>query len=81
LANQGVPTMIDANHAIAHHKVIVIDGETVLTGSFNFTKAAPEKNAENLLIIRDPALAAQYTANWQAHAQHSQPYIGSEIRP
>jgi PLD-like domain len=40
--------------AIAHNKVIVIDGETVLTGSFNFTKAAQEKNAENLLIIRDP---------------------------
>jgi len=57
LANQGVPTMIDANHAIAHNKVIVIDGEIVLTGSFNFTKAAQEKNAENLLIIRDPALA------------------------
>jgi phosphatidylserine/phosphatidylglycerophosphate/cardiolipin synthase-like enzyme len=54
LANQGVLTMIDATHAIAHNKVIVIDGETVLTGSFNFTKAAQEKNAENLLIIRDP---------------------------
>jgi phosphatidylserine/phosphatidylglycerophosphate/cardiolipin synthase-like enzyme len=63
LANQGVPTMIDANHAISHNKVIVIDGEVVLTGSFNFTKAAQEKNAENLLIIRDPALAAQYTQN------------------
>jgi phosphatidylserine/phosphatidylglycerophosphate/cardiolipin synthase-like enzyme len=71
LANQGVPTMIDANHAVAHYKVIVIDGETVLTGSFNFTKAAQQKNAENLLIIRDPALAAQYTQNWDAHRQHS----------
>ena len=40
LANQGVPTMIDANHAISHYKVMVIDGETVITGSFNFTKAA-----------------------------------------
>jgi phosphatidylserine/phosphatidylglycerophosphate/cardiolipin synthase-like enzyme len=38
LANQGVPVMIDASHAIAHNKVIIIDGETVLTGSFNFTK-------------------------------------------
>jgi phosphatidylserine/phosphatidylglycerophosphate/cardiolipin synthase-like enzyme len=56
LANQGVSTMIDANHAIAHNKVIIIDGELVLTESFNFTKAAQEKNAENLLIIRDPAL-------------------------
>ena len=61
LANQGVPTMIDANHAISHNKVMIIDGETVITGSLNFTKAAQYKNAENLLIIRDPALAAQYT--------------------
>jgi phosphatidylserine/phosphatidylglycerophosphate/cardiolipin synthase-like enzyme len=63
LANQGVPVVIDANHAIAHNKVIVIDGELVITGSFNFTKAAQEKNAENLLILRDLALAAQYTKN------------------
>jgi phosphatidylserine/phosphatidylglycerophosphate/cardiolipin synthase-like enzyme len=80
LANQGVPTMIDAQHAISHNKVMIIDDETVLTGSFNFTKAAQEKNAENLLIIRDPALAAQYTQNWQAHAQHSQPYVGRGVR-
>ena len=71
LVNQGEPTRIDTTHAIAHNKVIVIDGERVLTGSFNFTKAAQEKNAENLLIIRDPALAAQYTQNWDAHRQHS----------
>jgi phosphatidylserine/phosphatidylglycerophosphate/cardiolipin synthase-like enzyme len=80
LANQGVPTLIDANHAIAHNKVIVIDGETVLTGSFNFTKAAQEKNAENVLIIRDQALAAQYTQNWEAHREHSQPYRGRGVR-
>jgi phosphatidylserine/phosphatidylglycerophosphate/cardiolipin synthase-like enzyme len=67
LANQEVPTMIDANHAIAHNKVIVIDGEVVITGSFNFTKAAQEKNAENLLSIRDQALAVQYTQNWETH--------------
>jgi hypothetical protein len=30
-------------------------------------KAAQEKNAENLLIIRDQALAVHYTQNWQAH--------------
>jgi phosphatidylserine/phosphatidylglycerophosphate/cardiolipin synthase-like enzyme len=72
--------MIDANHAIAHNKVMVIDGETVLTGSFNFTKAAREKNAENLLIIRDPALAAKYVQNWEAHRQHSQPYVGRGVR-
>jgi phosphatidylserine/phosphatidylglycerophosphate/cardiolipin synthase-like enzyme len=79
LANQGVPTTIDAAHAIAHNKIIIIDiiyEEMVITGSFNFTKAAQEENAENLLIIRDPALAAPYTQNWQVHAQHSEPYVG-----
>jgi phosphatidylserine/phosphatidylglycerophosphate/cardiolipin synthase-like enzyme len=58
LPNQGVPTTVDANHAISHNKVMVIDGETVITGSFNFTKAAQERNAENVLIVPDRALAA-----------------------
>lgn len=80
LANQGVPTTIDANHAIAHNKIMIIDGATILTGSFNFTKGAQEKNAENLLIIKDTALAAQYTENWDAHRQHSQPYVGRGMR-
>jgi phosphatidylserine/phosphatidylglycerophosphate/cardiolipin synthase-like enzyme len=75
-----VPTTVDADHAISHNKVIIIDGETVLTGSFKFTKAAQEKNAENVLIIRDKALAAQCTQNWEAHRQHSQPYMGRGAR-
>jgi phosphatidylserine/phosphatidylglycerophosphate/cardiolipin synthase-like enzyme len=74
LANQGIPTKIDAQHAIAHNKVMIIDGETVITGSFNFTKAAEENNAENLLIIHDKKLADRYTKNWQDHAQHSEVY-------
>jgi phosphatidylserine/phosphatidylglycerophosphate/cardiolipin synthase-like enzyme len=79
LANQGVSTTIDAAHAFAHNKIIIIDGDNVLTGSFNFTKAAQEKNAENVLIIRDKALAAQYTQNWDAHRSHSQPYVGRGV--
>lgn len=50
--NMGILTFIDVEHAIAHNKVIVVDKETVVTGSFNFTKAAEEKNAENLLILK-----------------------------
>jgi phosphatidylserine/phosphatidylglycerophosphate/cardiolipin synthase-like enzyme len=52
LANVGIPTYIDSAHAIAHNKIMVIDRETVITGSFNFTKGAEEKDAENLLIIK-----------------------------
>src|SRR6266568_6769113 len=47
LVNAGIQTRIDDQHAIAHNKVMVIDRVTILTGSFNFTKAAEEKNAEN----------------------------------
>jgi phosphatidylserine/phosphatidylglycerophosphate/cardiolipin synthase-like enzyme len=74
LFNAGIPVKIDAQHAIAHNKVMVIDGETVITGSFNFTKAAEEKNAENLLVIRDRKLAERYTKNWQEHEKHSEVY-------
>ncbi len=74
LLNEGVPPLIDAKHAIAHNKIMVIDGETILTGSFNFSKAAEEKNAENLLVIRDAELAKQYTANWREHEKHAEAY-------
>jgi phosphatidylserine/phosphatidylglycerophosphate/cardiolipin synthase-like enzyme len=76
LLHAGIPTQIDSKHAIAHNKVMVFDDATVITGSFNFTSAAEKSNAENLLIIRDPQIAAKYTANWQNHAAHSEPYTG-----
>jgi phosphatidylserine/phosphatidylglycerophosphate/cardiolipin synthase-like enzyme len=74
LLHEGVPTWIDAKHAIAHNKIMIIDGKTVITGSFNFTKAAENENAENLLVIHDAALATTYTTNWQAHLKHSEAY-------
>ena len=74
LKNSGIPTLIDAQHAIAHNKIMIIDGYLILTGSFNFTKAAEEHNAENLLVINDPVLAKQYIENWHAHERHSEPY-------
>jgi hypothetical protein len=76
LVNVGIPVRIDDRHAIAHNKVMVIDGATVITGSFNFTKNAEANNAENLLVIRSPELAAKYAANWKVHADHSEPYGG-----
>lgn len=71
LSHAGVPVLIDAAHAIAHNKVIVIDGRTVITGSFNFTRAAEERNAENLLILHNAGLARKYIDNYQVHRAHS----------
>jgi phosphatidylserine/phosphatidylglycerophosphate/cardiolipin synthase-like enzyme len=74
LRNNGIPTLIDARHPIAHNKIIIIDDYIILTGSFNFTKAAEEHNAENLLLINDPVLARKYIQNWHSHEQHSEPF-------
>jgi len=50
----------DGNSFALHHKVIIIDAATVISGSFNFSVNATRSNDENLVIIRDPSLAAQY---------------------
>ncbi len=78
LKNKGIPVFIDAAHSIAHNKVMVIDGQTVVTGSFNFTKAAENSNAENLLIIKDKELARLYLENWQKHRDHSEGLIETD---
>lgn len=70
--NHGISPSIDYKPTIAHNKVIIIDSEAVITGSFNFTKAARE-NAENLLIIYDTDLAKKYTINWQNRMAESVP--------
>ena len=70
---EGIPIRLDGAHAIAHNKVMVLDGQVVVTGSFNFTNAAETRNAENLLILRSPALAQAYRDNWLQHLQHARP--------
>jgi phosphatidylserine/phosphatidylglycerophosphate/cardiolipin synthase-like enzyme len=69
---QGLAPLIDPDHAIAHNKVMLIDGRTLLTGSFNFTHQAEAENAENLLVIKGhPDLAGAYRKNFQAHKSHA----------
>ncbi|PIQ28224.1 hypothetical protein COW36_04700 [bacterium (Candidatus Blackallbacteria) CG17_big_fil_post_rev_8_21_14_2_50_48_46] len=56
----GADVKKDGNPAVMHHKVFIIDGKTVVTGSFNFSDSADKNNDENLLIIESPELAQQY---------------------
>ncbi|HYV35557.1 MAG TPA: phospholipase D family protein [Gemmataceae bacterium] len=70
--DNGLPPLIDASHAIAHNKIIVIDKQIVITGSYNFTNQAETQNAENLLIIKgNPDLVQSYRQNFLAHKAHS----------
>ena len=76
LAHAGIRTLIDAKHDKAHNKIMILDGSTVITGSFNFSKSAETSNSENLLIIHRSVLAERYTKNWHEHEGHSEPYAG-----
>lgn len=76
LNRAGIPTYIDDRHS-AHNKIIIIDQAIVITGSFNFTKAAEGKNAENLVVIKGNAeLSKKFLANFREHLGHSEKYEG-----
>jgi phosphatidylserine/phosphatidylglycerophosphate/cardiolipin synthase-like enzyme len=77
LVGAGIAVSLDDQHEWAHGKVMILDGAIVITGSYNWTLAAENKNGENLLVIRDPRLAGVYTKNWRRHADHSTPYRGT----
>lgn len=66
LARQDVEVRLSANRrGVMHHKVIIIDGRTVITGSFNFSTNADSANDENLLILDSSDLAAVYTDEFE----------------
>jgi phosphatidylserine/phosphatidylglycerophosphate/cardiolipin synthase-like enzyme len=75
LATAGIPVKIDHRPAIAHCKIIIIDGKTTLTGSYNWTDGAENRNSENLVIIEDqPEVATVYKKNWDTRSALSKPY-------
>ena len=64
LESAGIKVNIDRASGIAHNKVIVIDRQKVITGSFNFTRDADKRNVENVVFIDDSQIAQQYISNW-----------------
>lgn len=75
IVDAGIPVWIDMKPAIAHNKVMIIDGKEVITGSFNFTDAAQKRNAENIVFISDTKLAKEYIQNWENREHQSIPYL------
>lgn len=72
LRRDGVKVFFDTEHDTANNKIVLIDKRTIITGSYNFTKAAEEKNAENILIIKnDTNLFDTYLANFKEHLDHA----------
>lgn len=77
--NQGIPVYLAEGYASYHHKIMLIDEGTIITGSMNFTKSGDERNAENTLILRDkPKLMAAYRRQINEDIQGAQRLMGNE---
>jgi len=73
LRRAGLDVRRDGNPYAMHHKVIIVDGKTVIFGSYNFTRSAETRNDENLLIVHDPLLAARFMEEFQRVYAMSKP--------
>ena len=74
LANAGISVWLDGMHAVMNNRVVIIDGEIVMTGSFDFNSASEEMNAENLVILHSADLALRYRDHWHHHRKHSEKF-------
>lgn len=73
LKRKGIILFFDMKPAIAHNKIIIIDDSTIITGSYNFTKAAELRNAENIIVIRDKTTVQQYLDNFSRRLASCEP--------
>ena len=77
IAHSGMSVLIDSKHAIAHNKIMIIDGQVVITGSFNFTTQAERlERREPAGHPRPEAWPSVTWRNWHDHEAHSEPYTG-----
>jgi len=65
LAASGVDVRIDRSPEHMHHKFMVVDGQTILTGSYNWTRSAETRNEENLVVLDDPFLAGRFAEEFE----------------
>ena len=72
LSRKGIDTYLDSKHEKAHSKLVLIDGQTIITGSFNFSDRDEEKKADNLVIIEGKQkIIDAYESNFAKHLGHS----------
>ena len=69
----GLDVRLDGNQGQMHHKVLIIDGQIVVTGSYNFSASAETTNDENVIVIYSPEIAEQYLKEFQRVYALAQP--------
>jgi phosphatidylserine/phosphatidylglycerophosphate/cardiolipin synthase-like enzyme len=83
LKKMGADVIYDENPATMHDKFFVIDGKTVITGSYNPTKHAEYGNNENVLIIKDRNIAGEYEKEFKKmfYSWGGKPSVVIELQP
>lgn len=74
LARSGIAVIADPATGLAHNKVMIIDGTSVITGSYNWSNAAEFRNAENVVLIEDEDVASLFQRQWQRRSQKGKPF-------
>ncbi|MFT4174264.1 MAG: phospholipase D family protein [Rhodocyclaceae bacterium] len=75
VTRNGIELRTNSHFHIHHDKTIIVDGNTVETGSFNFAASAETANSENVIVIEGaPDIARQYIAHWQSRWDLGKPY-------
>ncbi|MEM1561742.1 MAG: phospholipase D-like domain-containing protein [Candidatus Bathyarchaeia archaeon] len=65
LREAGVSVRNDTNPSLMHNKVMIIDSEIVVTGSYNWSVSAEERNDENIIIVRSRKIAEEYERKFE----------------
>lgn len=74
-AGHGVEVRTDAHYHLQHDKTLVVDDDTVETGSFNYAPSAETQNSENVVVIRHaPDIVTKYLAHWQSRWDYGVPF-------
>jgi phosphatidylserine/phosphatidylglycerophosphate/cardiolipin synthase-like enzyme len=66
--------IVDRSAAIAHTKAIIIDGDLVVGGSFDYTQAAEQRNVEDVTFTQSREIASRFLANWERRRALSRLY-------
>ncbi|MNZ45815.1 Phospholipase D precursor [compost metagenome] len=78
--SHGISIRVDSYFHIQHDKVMIIDGRTLETGSFNYTPTAEKLNSENILVLRHvPRVITLYQQHFDTRWKHGVPYQKGDL--
>ena len=64
MEDAGIPVRFDNDEQHMHNKFAVFDGQTVCTGSYNWTRTAAERNLENIVVFHEPSTCKKFSAEF-----------------